>query len=92
MRDHEGVQAGPGVAHAGHEVGTFADAALGQHDVGQCVVGPGLFAAQADGVACGAFGLLQAVALLPAKGQHAVQVGHLGRCGQGLQCQAQHAG
>ncbi len=92
VRDHEGVQTRPGVAHAGHEVGAFADAALGEHDVGECVVGPGLFAAHVHGVACGGFGAVEQVALLPAKGEHAVQVGHVGSRGHGLQRQAQHAG
>ena len=55
-----------------------ADAALGQHHMGQCVVGPGLFAAPVDGVAGGGFGFFEPVALLPAKGQHAVQVGYIG--------------
>lgn len=57
----------------------------------QGVLGPGFLAAQGDGVTGRSLGLLEAVALLPAKGQHAVQVGHLGRSGQGLQGQAQHA-
>ena len=39
--DHEGVQPRPGVAHAGHEVDAFRNAALGQHDMGQGVVAQG---------------------------------------------------
>ena len=92
VRDHEGVQPRPGVTHAGHEVDAFRNAALGQHHMGQRVVGPRLFAAPVDGVVGGSFGFFEPVALFPAKGQHAVQVGHIGGGVLRLQGQPQHGG
>jgi hypothetical protein len=56
------------------------------------VVGPGLLAAQVNGMARSGLGFAQVVALLPAKGQHAVQVGHVGRSALHGARQAQHAG
>ena len=58
----------------------------------QRVVCPRLLAAHRNALARSGFGLVQQVALLPCKGRHAMQVGHVARMGQCGQRQTQHAG
>ncbi|MCY1532757.1 hypothetical protein D9M68_680460 [compost metagenome] len=92
VRDHEGVEPGPGVAHAAHERQPLGQPAFGEHHVRQRMVRPRLLAAQADRTARAGLGLAQQVALLVAEGRHAVHVGHLGRGRQRREREPQHAG
>ena len=92
VRDHEGVQPGPGGAAVPHKRQAFGEAPLGQHHVRQSVLCPRFLGTHGDGLARRRFGLRQQMALFPAKRRHAVYIRHVSRMGQGSQCQAQHAG
>jgi hypothetical protein len=70
----------------------FGEPPLREHHVRQRVVRPRLLAPHRDGRRALASASSQEVALLPAEGQHAVQVGHVGRRRAGRPAPAQHAG
>ncbi len=92
MGDHERVQIAPAVMHILQKAGALVDAPLGQHHMGQGVLGPGLLALQPQRLAGGGLGLVQQMALLKGEGGHAVGVGDLPIGLQHGQGRAQHLG
>ena len=87
---HEGGQALPALAEALQLGGAFGQPAVGQHHMGQRMLGPGLGRLHRQCAAGAVLGLVEPVALLPAEGQQAVQRGHVGGGGFRMQRQAQH--
>ncbi len=90
--DHEGVQPGPGRAAVLHELQTLLEPTLGQHHMGQGVLGPGFALRHGQGRARGGLCLRHPMALLPGERRHAVHLRHVRCGGQCRQRQAQHAG
>ena len=77
VRQHEGIQVGPGVLHLLEKGPALRVAALGQQHMGERVMRPRLLAPAADRVVRGTLGLAEQMALLVGEGDHAVGVGEV---------------
>ena len=89
---HEAGERAPRCADLVHQVRAFGQAAVGQHHMGQRMLGPGFGRLHGQRAAGCRLGQVEPVALLPAEGGQAVHRRHLGCGGHRRQGQLQQRG